>query len=117
MRKNPDVEVNDYAIILRHTEKKDGRTLWVLAGFTERSTAISARYLIAHWSDLWGTHFRNAPAEALGDFLVVIEGPSNPDPEKLADWSEVLAVNPQKLDQAYIPIPCVWQRRVAKNDK
>jgi hypothetical protein len=112
-RKDVDApEVNDYAIIFRHTEKKGGRILWVLAGYTERSTAIAARYLIDHWSNLWGRHFRDAPADALGDFLVVIDGPSNPDPERLADWSEVLAINPQILAQA--EIPCVWQRRLSK---
>jgi hypothetical protein len=113
MRNDVDApEVDDYAIIFRHTEKKGGRVLWVLAGYTERSTAIAARYLIDHWSDLWGRYLRDAPAEALGDFLVVIDGPSNTDPERLADWSEVLAVTPQRLDQA--DISCVWQRRLSK---
>jgi hypothetical protein len=109
-------QVNDYAIILRHTEAKPSgaRQVWfALAGFSERGTAIAGFYLADRWDELWRKYLHEEPAESLGDFLVVIAGPSKPDPEwKVDDWSEVLAVTPRKVAAA--EIPCVWKTRMER---
>jgi DNA-binding winged helix-turn-helix (wHTH) protein len=79
-------DVSDYAIILRHTEVNPcGRQVHLLlGGFTKRGTAIAAQYLAKNWLKLWKAHVREAPY--YGDFLTLIEGPSNPD--KTDQWSE-----------------------------
>jgi hypothetical protein len=115
MRNEDDAyPVRDYAIILRHTEVKPSgaRQFWfVLAGFSERATAIAGFYLAARWDELWRKYLHEEPTQSLGDFLVVIAGPSKPDPEwKVDEWSEVLAVTPQKVAAA--DIPCLWKARM-----
>jgi DNA-binding winged helix-turn-helix (wHTH) protein len=92
-------EVRDYAMIFRHTRLKPQRqVLFVVAGFTERGTGIAGQYLADHWKELWETHVKGQGDHgSLGDFLVIIEGPS--DPESIHDWSEDKAfrITPQKL--------------------
>jgi hypothetical protein len=103
-----DEEVQDYAVIFRYTEKC-GQVQFLIGGFTERSTAIAAAYLADEWARLWSAHFDNP--RSLGDFLVVISGPSNSHVNTLTDgWSEVLAVNPQMLFDKRIK--CEWQARI-----
>jgi len=103
-----DEEVQDYAIIFRYTEKF-GQTQFLIGGFTERSTAIAATYLANEWERLSNLHF--SEPKSLGDFLVVIAGPSNSHVDSLLDgWSEVLAVNPQILFEK--SIECEWQARL-----
>jgi len=101
-------EVQDYAMIFRHTRVKPQRqVLFVVAGFTERSTAIASHYLAEHWKQLWKTHVKNRTGGgSFGDFLIIIEGPS--DLEKSYDWSEdeTLQVTPEKLNTKQLS----WRR-------
>jgi hypothetical protein len=105
-------EVRDYAIILRHTRLNPQRqVLFVVAGFTERSTAVAARYLVDNWATLWKNHVRGfADTGTRGDFLIIIEGPS--DPQLLREWSEVegFRVTPDKLKSK--GISCEWASRI-----
>jgi DNA-binding winged helix-turn-helix (wHTH) protein len=79
-------DVMDYAIIFRHTllNRDHRQILLVLGGFTELSTAIAGRYLAEYWYQLWESHVKDKPYN--GDFVTLIEGPS--DPDKYSDWSE-----------------------------
>jgi hypothetical protein len=98
-RRNAVPDVWDYAIILRHTERSGAAGLYpdrgeeshnprlvllVLAGFTERGTAIAAHYLAKYWHQLWQNHVKGTPY--YGDFVTLIEGPS--DPDKFDHWRE-----------------------------
>jgi len=78
--------VQDYAIILRYTRFIGGhkQILFVLAGFTERGTAIAGRYVALYWHRLWKTYVQNHPHN--GDFVVLIEGPS--DTSQARWWRE-----------------------------
>ncbi|ADW71466.1 hypothetical protein AciX9_4525 (plasmid) [Granulicella tundricola MP5ACTX9] len=68
--------VSDYAVLLRHTYNR--QILFVVAGFTERGTSIGAAHLAANWSKLWEQYVQgNAYKRGLGDFLVLIAGPSD----------------------------------------
>ena len=105
--------VDDYAIILRHTHFRGSRKqiLFVLAGFTERGTLIAGRYLARDWDLLWEKYVHGKPDE--GDFLALIEGPS--DPNLLLDWelNEKFTVTPQDVHKAEIS-GCIWHDRVAE---
>lgn len=107
--------VSDYAIIFRHTRLEPHRqVLFVVAGFTERGTAVAGKYLARKWMKLWEKHVRGrADRASRGDFLIMIEGPS--DPQAVDDWSEVkdLEATPQKLHDKRIN--CEWADRVAEN--
>jgi len=106
--------VNDYAIILRHTELEPRRhLLFVVAGFTERGTAVAGLYLAKNWRNLWKRYVRgHAHKGSLGDFMIVIEGVS--DPKSPNPWLEVSAyeVTPEKLEKA--GMTCLWSKRVPK---
>ncbi|WP_433970237.1 hypothetical protein [Tunturiibacter gelidiferens] len=73
-------DVEDYAIILRHTYRDEPRKLsFVLAGFTERATAISGIYLAKNWSSIWERYVKDkVDTPSRGDFLMFIAGPSRP---------------------------------------
>jgi hypothetical protein len=107
-------DVSDYAIILRHTRLRPARqVVFVVAGFTERGTAVGGQFLADNWKDLWETHVMGrAHGGSLGDFLIFIEGPS--DPRRIGEWSEIteLRVTPEKLASKAINIPCEWQNRI-----
>jgi hypothetical protein len=107
-----EAEVRDYAVIFRHTRLQPHRqVLFVVAGFTERSTALAAQYLVQNWQTLWQTHVRgHAERRSRGDFLILIEGPS--DPAKVAEWSEDkdFQVTPEKLRRK--GILCDWADRI-----
>jgi len=78
--------VEDYAIILRYTRMTGShrQILFVLAGFTERGTAIAGRYLALNWRQLWRNYVHKQPYE--GDFVILIEGPS--DVAQARRWQE-----------------------------
>lgn len=105
--------VQDYAIILRHTRQVDShrQIIFVVAGFTERGTAIAGQYLAKdkNWQALWRTYVNGRP---YGDFLIVIEGPS--DPRRMEEWSEVkqYEVIPERLLKR--KISCEWAHRARK---
>jgi DNA-binding winged helix-turn-helix (wHTH) protein len=92
-------DVRDYALIFRNTRRDGGRQiLLAVAGFTERSTALGGKFLAEKWPKLWEDHVRgSAFSGSLGDFLILIEGPS--DPDRLDEWSEVKEFewSPEKL--------------------
>ena len=78
--------VNDYAVILRHTdcgEDADAhdsprQVRFMLAGFTERGTQAAGTYLALKWEKLWAKNVRNKhDSEGRGDFMIVISGPSH----------------------------------------
>jgi hypothetical protein len=111
-------EVRDYAMIFRHTQVGLHRhVLFVVAGFTERSTEIGAHYLTNNWPMLWKRHVKGrADHGSLGDFLVLIEGPS--DPDRADEWIEdrSLEITPEKLRKA--GIECAWADRISgKKDR
>jgi hypothetical protein len=91
-------ECNDYAIILRRTFlTNDGNrhVRFVLAGFTEKSTAIAGKYLADRWRFLWQDYVagKTTPEHGYGDFFLVIAGKSNTD--KACDWSKAFeAITP-----------------------
>jgi hypothetical protein len=105
-------EVRDYAMIFRHTQVGLHRhVLFVVAGFTERSTEIGAQYLTNNWPMLWKRHVKGrAHHGPLGDFLVMIEGPS--DPDRSDEWIEdrSLEITPERLQKA--GIDCAWADRI-----
>jgi hypothetical protein len=112
----PKAPVNDYAIILRHTELDDnGHRLlkFVLAGFTERGTAAAGEYLAQNWRALWlkyvkGEHNR----KGFGDFLLVIEGPSHWK-DDIKGWSESLpAIRPADLKRIAPKLDTPWVNRL-----
>jgi len=117
MTNNPGApDVRDYAVILRHTQQKPNRhrkVVFALGGFTERGTAAAGRYLAHNWFELWERHVQGVfDSGSLGDFLVVLEGPSLP--ESVSEWwseDEGLNVTPQRLfDKG---IKCEWSDRLA----
>jgi hypothetical protein len=79
-----DYNVRDYAVILRHTIKPDyanekGKVRFYLAGFTEVGTAAAGYFLASRWRELWNDFVVEGRGEGTqGDFLVVIEGESDP---------------------------------------
>jgi hypothetical protein len=103
--------VQDYAIILRYTQRigSHKQLLFVCGGFTERGTELGAKYLAEHWHDLWTDYVRDKKDD--GDFLVLVEGPS--DPETLSDWQETksFAITPAIVADANIE-GCEWTERV-----
>jgi DNA-binding winged helix-turn-helix (wHTH) protein len=107
-------DVHDYAIIFRNTILKPNhhrQVIFVLAGYSERGTAIAGRYLAENWQELWKRHVKGrATTDSLGDFLVLIEGFSRP--ESFADWTEdeTFEVTPKKLCEK--GIECEWSNRV-----
>jgi hypothetical protein len=115
---NPDsADVRDYAVILRHTQQKPNhsrKVVFALGGFTERGTAVAGRYLAENWFELWSRHVEGEfDKGSLGDFLIVIEGPSLPD--SVNDWwSEDISLNvtPQFLYEK--GIRCEWSGRIDK---
>ena len=108
---NTTDNVWDYAIIFRHTQIKRGhrQVLFVLAGFTERGTAVAGEYLAAHWDTLCDRYVSGKPH--YGDFMTLIEGPS--DPDKVSDWLEdtSFTVTPQIVYDCGIT-ECEWYDRV-----
>jgi hypothetical protein len=110
---NPE-EVRDYAIILRHTRRQGNyrQVLFLVAGFTERGTAAAGQYLAAHWHELWSKHVKGSTSRrGLGDFLVVIEGPSvTNDISKWGPDPNLLSITPYNLFEPY-RIPCEWSKR------
>ena len=111
--KGPDVQ--DYAMIFRHTRMGPVRqTLFIVAGFTERGTAIGGAYLAENWKNLWERFVRGrVHRDSLGDFLILIEGPS--DTDRLSEWTEVpeFEITPEKLKAKCIK--CEWAGRLARN--
>jgi hypothetical protein len=111
--RNGDKDVRDYAMILRHTHNgtdgPSGQVHFVLAGFTERSTARAAEFLVHNWHRLWRRYVKTARTGSLGDFLIVIEGPSWGD---TTQWREVphLDVTPGKLRD--VAATSVWGQRM-----
>jgi len=107
-------EVRDYAMILRQTKLGPPRqVLFVLAGFTERATAIAGKYLAHNWPKLWTKYVKNhAQHGSLGDFFAIIEGPS--DPGRAHEWSEDkrFEITPQNLADA--GIDCEWTSRTRR---
>lgn len=107
-------EVRDYAIILRHTRRQGNyrQVLFLVAGFTERGTAAAGQYLAANWHELWSKHVKGSTNRSgLGDFLVVIEGPSGTnDISKWAPDPNLLPITPYNLFEPY-RIPCEWSKR------
>lgn len=105
--------VQDYAIILRYTERigNHKRLAFVVGGFTERGTELGAKFLVKNWHDLWKAYVDEKPDD--GDFLILIEGPS--DSERLDDWQEnkSFAITPEIVFNAEIE-GCEWTDRVAK---
>lgn len=104
-------DVQDYAIILRHTQNADPRQVtFVVAGFTERGTAIGGRYLAKGWQKLWMKYVAGKVTKpSRGDFLIVIAGPSWPG--TTAAWKEdpnFEAITPDRLRKN---IDCEWSRR------
>jgi transcriptional regulator with XRE-family HTH domain len=104
-------DVQDYALIFRHTHNDDPRQIsFVLAGFTERGTAIAGRYLAKRWQELWRKYVAdtvNGPSR--GDFFIMIAGPSWPG--SVDGWKEdpnFLAITPERLRGK---IDCEWARR------
>jgi hypothetical protein len=116
MMENPDsADVRDYAVILRHTQQKANRNrkvVFALGGFTERSTAIAGRYLAKNWFELWTRYVEGEACDgSLGDFLIVIEGPSSP--ESVHEWwseDKSLSITPQLLYER--GIRCEWSNRI-----
>jgi hypothetical protein len=121
MLNNPDEneDVRDYALILRHTQMEDDyrHIRLVLAGFTERGTAAAGRYLAEHWRDLYSDHVKGHLTDGcLGDFLIMIEGPSRP--ESVGKWKEdrdFKAITPHTLYAA--GIKCDWADRIDDKPK
>jgi hypothetical protein len=115
---NPE-DVRDYAIILRHTQpEQHGRrqVLFVVAGFTEIGTAAAGHYLARNWRELCEKHVhgRCHDPRLRGDFLIVIEGPSNAG--KIGDWAEdksLSAITPEKLQEHRIQ--CKWTERLSSS--
>lgn len=108
-------EVRDYAMIFRHTRREPHhQVLFVVAGFTERGTGIAGQYLADQWKKLWETHVQGQTHHgSLGDFLVIIEGPS--DITSIDDWSEdkTLRVTPLMLSEK--GIRCEWADRLEED--
>lgn len=109
---NAEPTVQDYAIILRHTQEVGHRkqVLFVLAGFTELGTAVAGRYLAGHWRGLWKKYVHGQPHD--GDFLALIEGPSDPGQFGVWEENEGFAITPQAVFDAGIH-GCPWFDRVA----
>lgn len=104
-------DVQDYAMIFRHTYNDRPRQVrFVLAGFTERATAIAGRYLANNWKALWEKYVcGNAQKASRGDFLTLIAGPSRPG--SLEAWKEdpnLEAITPDRLRDK---IACEWSCR------
>jgi hypothetical protein len=116
LRKYPNQHVWDYAIILRHTELTltgERRIFFVVAGFTERSTAAAGHHLATRWPDLYDTYVKpqELDRESRGDFLIVITGLSNP--VNFGDWAEdrlFPAITPARLEG----IRCDWTERLVR---
>jgi DNA-binding winged helix-turn-helix (wHTH) protein len=110
-RNNSQPPVEDYAIILRHTNyvRTRKQVLFVLAGFTERGTAVAGRYLAFHWRRLSKRYVHDKDDD--GDFLIFIVGPS--DPGLFRDWEEdeQFAITPLDVYEADIK-GCAWFDRV-----
>lgn len=108
-------DVDDYALIFRNTRPGIQRqVLFVVAGFTERSTSLAGQYLSANWTRLWARHVRQSPyTGTLGDFLLVIRGPS--DIDRISEWSEVpeFEITPNVLRQ--LNVDCEWSSRLSPN--
>lgn len=107
----PGLDVRDYAIIFRHTRLDPRQVLFAIAGFTERSTAVAAQYLAGNWQKLWTKYVKGTPRErSRGDFLIVIEGPS--DPHRVNEWSEIreFEITPETLRDK--GIDCEWADRL-----
>jgi hypothetical protein len=107
-------DVRDYALIVRHTKLLENRRrqiLFYIAGFSEHGTALAGRYLVKHWQGLWKAHVKGrAKRGGLGDFLILIEGPSHH--QKLSDWSEdkhLEAITPKSLFEK--DVACLWADR------
>jgi|HubBroStandDraft_6_1064221.scaffolds.fasta_scaffold119983_3 transcriptional regulator with XRE-family HTH domain len=88
-RKTKRETARDYAIVFRHTTKLKNperrQVHFVLAGFTERGTAIAGRYLAERWSELHAKHVvGKTDTKTRGDFLLMIEGPSWPS--RFQEW-------------------------------
>jgi hypothetical protein len=107
---HPRREVRDYAMVFRHTHVGRHRdVLFVIAGFTERSTAVAAQYLMHEWKALWEQHVKGTTVTgSRGDFLLLIEGPS--DPRQIDHWRLILEVTPRSLHD--LGIHCEWADRI-----
>ena len=113
------VSTRDYAIILRHTEKnRQGRRQmkFVLAGFTERGTAAAGEYLARNWKQLWQAYVKNDyKKDGLGDFMLVIEGPSQW--KDIKEWSSdpyLGAITPERLAVSAPYLNTPWVARIRK---
>ncbi len=90
---------HDYAIILRRTATTSaGRQVrFLLAGFTERGTAVAAKYLARNWKELHRRFFPHGQKDrrSLGDFMLVIHGDSRA--ESFGRWTAAKfpAITPQ----------------------
>jgi DNA-binding winged helix-turn-helix (wHTH) protein len=121
MLKNPArYEVRDYGMILRHTDPdKEDQVAFVLAGFTERGTAVAGQYLAAHWLELHGRFFPKTGDDATGrgDFLLIIEGKSWPDVRQWKDHPRFPPITPKRLFELGKKnrriASCEWAKRFA----
>ena len=102
-------ESDDYALVLRRTyrlgEQGPRQVHLVLAGFTERGTAVAAKYLAAKWDRLWEDYVKGKHASkdaGYGDFLLVIAGKS--DIDQALNWQRVFKIEYQDV----IDKNCDW---------
>lgn len=109
-------DIDDYAIILRHTDtdKTSGKrqVRLVLAGFTERGTAAAGAYLAKHWKSFRDKNVKNQYISgSLGDFMLVIRGPSYW--ENIQEWEEhkeLIRITPKSLKDLKVVTP--WAERM-----
>jgi hypothetical protein len=112
---DPNVrELRDYAIIMRHTDDVDGtgQVSFALAGFTEHGTTFAGYYLAENFDSLYERFVSGKANSALGDFLLVIAGPSSWS-TSAKGWREdnlLPAITPARLHSKRID--CVWSRRI-----
>jgi hypothetical protein len=86
-------DVDDFAVILRHTDRFSATVDWYLIGFTEIGTRAAGEYLAKHWSDLYRDN-------GCKDFLLLIHGYSNPS--RLGKWNPVLTINEAYLREKHL---------------
>lgn len=94
----------DYALILRHASEVGARAcvyFWV-AGFTDRGTAAAGRFLAENW-ELLDKRFvaKRNDANPHGNFMILIEGPSEDRDPKMGKWTQVDAfeVTPRDIQR------------------
>jgi hypothetical protein len=105
---------NDYAILLRYTkmESKEKPQVWmVIAGFTAHGTAAGARYLRAHWHDLWRSYLKGRKV-GLSDFCEILVGKSG-DLDSWRKAKNVHRLTPEEMAEQ--EIACEWARRYRQN--